>query len=233
MSHPKENLLTIWGHLEELRSRLLKSLVALGVAVAVTLYYAADLIRLLTQPIGGPQVLQAIEVTENIGVYTRVALLGGFILALPFILYQVLAYILPALSPGERKWIYLSVPAATLLFTAGAAFAFFVMLPAAVTFLVGFAETPTTPRLASYIEFTTNILFWIGLSFEMPLLVFILAKLRLVTARMLSRQWRLAVVIISIVAAVISPTVDPVNMLLVMLPMIALYGLSIILAALA
>jgi sec-independent protein translocase protein TatC len=107
------------------------------------------------------------------------------------------------------------------------------MLPAAIPFLVNFLGIKTTPRLSNYVSFVTNLMFWVGVSFETPLVAFLLAKLRLITARMLLRGWRFAIVIIAVVAAVITPTADPINMFLLMLPLFALYILSIILAAVA
>lgn len=224
---------TIWEHLGELRSRVFKALLGLAAGVGISFIVSERFIHWLTIPIGGLKNLQSIEVTENIGVYMRVTLLSGFILAFPFIVYQLLAFVLPGLTERERKWLYLSIPLATILFLGGVAFTYFVMLPAAIPFLTGFLGVETRPRLSGYVNFTTNLMFWIGISFEMPLAVFILAKLRIVNAGILARQWRIAVVIIAIVAAVVSPTVDPINMALLMLPLIALYLLSILLAALA
>jgi sec-independent protein translocase protein TatC len=136
------------------------------------------------------------------------------------------------LRQQERKWLLLGVPAASLLFAAGVAFAWFVMLPAAVPFLTNFIGITTHVRPASYFDFITTVMFWIGVSFEMPLIVALLAKLKFVTARQLLSGWRYAFVGIAFVAALITPTVDPVNMGLVMAPLCALYLVSILLAAL-
>lgn len=229
----KPDEMDIWGHIGELRSRLFKSLIALAVTTVGSFFFAQQLIQLLTVPIGGLQNLISIEVTENISVFMKVSLLSGFIIALPFILYELLMFVMPALEPNERRWVLTAIPAATVLFVAGAAFAYLVMLPAALPFLVSFLGVTTTPRLSNYFSFVTNLLFWIGVSFETPLVIFVLAKLRLVNAKMLLAQWRPAIIVIAILAAVITPTPDPVNMGLLMLPLIGLYFLSILLAALA
>ncbi len=160
----------------------------------------------------------------------RVALLSGFILAFPVILFEILAFILPGLKKSEKKWLLLALPFATILFVGGVTFTYFVMLPAAVPFLVNFLGVQTIPSLNNYIKFVTNMMFWIGISFEMPLLIFILAKFGVVSGKMLLKQWRIAVVVIAVIAAVVSPTVDPVNMGLLMLPLFALYILSVLLA---
>ena len=233
MSEENELLMDVWSHIGELRARLLRAMIALVITTVISFMFADEIIRFLAIPIGGIQNLLAIEVTENMGVFMRVSLLSGFIFALPFIVYQILAFVIPGLNENERKWIYLAIPVACFLFLSGVAFANFVMLPTAVPFLVGFLGTPTTPSISSYINFVTNLLFWLGLAFEAPLVVFILAKLHLVTSKGLLKQWRVAIVIIAVLAAVISPTVDPVNMGLVMLPLFGLYLLSVLFATFA
>ncbi len=233
MSDLNESKMDIMEHIDELRRRLLIALLALAVTTAASFALAQKAIDLLSRPIGGLQNLQAIEVTENIGVFMRVSLLGGVILAMPVIVYELVAFIMPGLKPKEKRWVFLSVPFASLLFLAGVLFAYFVMLPSAVQFLITFLGVKANIRLSNYIGFVTNLMFWIGISFETPLLVFILAKIRIVNARMLARQWRIAIVVIAILAAVVTPTVDPVNMGLLMVPLFFLYLLSILLAALA
>jgi sec-independent protein translocase protein TatC len=229
-----EQEMSIWDHVGELRMRLLKGLGALVLTTAVSISFMAPrFIDWLAGPAGGLDSFIAIEVTETMGVYMRVSLLSGFIMALPLILYQVLAFIVPGLYDNEKKWLYLSIPIATLLFIAGVGFSYYVMLPAALPFLSGFLNITPAWRISKYIEFVTNLMFWIGIAFETPLLVFVLAKLKIVTPAMLLKQWRFAVVIIAIVAAMITPTVDPVNMALLMVPLFTIYMLSILFATFA
>ncbi len=220
-------------HLSDLRSRLLKILIALAVAVMASFSIADRLIEILARPIGGIGNLQSIEVTENISVFMRVSLLSGFVLSFPVIFYQILAFVLPGLNDKEKRWLKQLIPLATMLFICGVLFAYLVMLPTALPFLIGFSGIQTIPRPKDYINFVTNLLFWIGIGFEIPLVIFILAKLRLVTAASLAKQWRIAIVLIAILAAIITPTVDPVNMGLLMLPLFSLYLLSILMARLA
>jgi sec-independent protein translocase protein TatC len=229
----KSRTMTITEHIEELRKRLLISLVILGLTTVLSFSFAQYVIEYLSQPIGGLENLQSIEITENVGVFMRVSLLSGFILALPVILYELLAFIMPGLEPGEKRWVYWTIPFITIMFIAGAAFAFLVMLPAAIPFLTSFLGVQTVPRLSNYVNFVTNLIFWIGISFQAPIVVFILARLKLVNASGLIKQWRLAVVIIAILAAMVTPTVDPMNMALLMAPLILLYFISVLLAALA
>jgi sec-independent protein translocase protein TatC len=229
----EEKEMTIWDHLGELRNRLFLALISLVVTTLISFIFANRFVQWLTIPVGGLQNLLAIEVTENISVFMKVSLLSGFILALPFILYELLAFVMPGLTDSERRWVKISIPMASVFFLLGVAFCYFVMLPAAIPFLVGFLGVKTTPRLSSYIDFVSNMMFWIGVSFELPLLVFILAKINIVTAKMLINQWRIAVVVIAIMAAVITPTPDPVNMSIMMAPLIVLYVLSIFFAFIA
>lgn len=224
---------SIWVHLEELRRRLLIAVVAMVLTTVASFAFAERFMRILAQPIGGLEYLQAIEVTETIGVYMRVSLLGGFILALPVLLYEIIAFTLPGLNPNEKRWLFMAIPFATFLFIAGVAFAFYVMLPTAIPFLTGFVGVKTVPRVANYINFVTSLLFWIGVAFETPLLVFALVKLKIVSVGTLARQWRIAIVVIAALSAVITPTVDPVNMGLLMLPLFGLYLLSLLLGLLA
>jgi sec-independent protein translocase protein TatC len=229
----EEKEMTIWDHLGELRNRLFFALISLVVTTLISFIFADRFVQWLTIPIGGLQNLIAIEVTENISVFMRVSLLSGFILALPFIVFELLAFVMPGLTDGEKRWVRIAIPMSSVFFLLGVSFCYFVMLPAAIPFLVSFLGVKTTPRLSNYIDFVTNFMFWLGMSFELPLLVFIMAKINLVNARMLAKQWRIAVVVIAVVAAVVTPTPDPVNMSLMMAPLMVLYILSIFFAMIA
>jgi len=225
--------MSIWDHLEELRKRLLVAILALVAAAGLAFYFAPNLLDILANPVGGLEKLHVIRVTENISVTMKVSLLGGLILAMPVIVYELLAYILPALQKNEKRWLYFGVPSASLLFLGGVMFAYYVMLPVAIPFLTSFLDTQSSIILSDYIDFVTNLLFYIGLSFEIPLIVFVLAKFKLITARQLLKQWRIAILVIAAIAAVATPTTDPVNMAILMVPLFFLYWFSVLLAALA
>jgi sec-independent protein translocase protein TatC len=166
-------------------------------------------------------------------VYFRVTLLSGFIITLPFTLIQLYLFFSPGLTKKERQWVLRAVPAATLLFLAGAVFAYFVMLPTAIPFLIEFPGPEVLPKWKDYVNFVTSLIFWIGISFETPLLMFVLAKLGIIDAKGLAKQWRIAVISIAVIAAVATPTPDPVNMAILMAPLFILYLLGILLAAFA
>jgi sec-independent protein translocase protein TatC len=179
---------------------------------------------------GGLQTLQAIDVTEGVGTVMRVALLGGFAMAFPLLAFEIWLFVVSGLRRRQRLPSLLAIPFALLFFVGGMAFAYYLMLPTALPLLLNFMGIETIPRPNSYFPFVVNLLFWMGMSFEFPLVVFILAKLGAVNARGLASQWRLAIVIIAILSAIITTTTDPANMLLMMLPMIVLYFLGIGLA---
>lgn len=225
--------MSLLQHLDELRKRLFKVFAAVIVMTALSFAFTEQAINYLTLPIGGSKALVSIEITENIAVYMRVALLDGLVLGMPFILYQIMRFIVPGLKSGEKWWLILGVPFASLLFAAGVAFTWFIMIPTAIPFLTGFIGITTQVRPANYFDFITNLMFWIGLSFEMPIVFMILARLKFVTAMQLARGWRYAIVAITIIAAAITPTVDPVNMGLVAIPLMGLYLISIILVWIA
>jgi sec-independent protein translocase protein TatC len=233
MSKENAKTMSIWDHINELRKRLFVSVAALAVTTIISFSLVPYLLDFITVPVGGIENLQSIEITENIGVFMRISLLSGFIAAFPIILSQLLMFLAPGLEKNEKKWIFITIPIATLLFVAGAAFAYFVMLPVAVPYLINFLGVPTTPRLLSYIKFTTSLIFWLAVGFELPIVVFALAKFRLVTPKNLLKQWRIAIVLISVMAAAITPTIDPVNMAILMLPLFLLYLLSVLFAFIA
>lgn len=220
-------------HIGALRKHLFRAVIALFITTGISFVFATQILDFLAEPIGGIEKLQAIEVTESIGAFMRVSLLSGFALAFPYILFEVFTFVNPGLKKRERVLILMSLPFAAMLFIAGLAFAWFVMLPTALPFLLQFMDIITKPRPSNYIRFVTNLMFWIGIAFQFPLVIFVLASLGIVRAETLVRGWRIAIIGIAVLAAVVTPTVDPVNMGLVMLPMIILYFFSIFLAKIA
>jgi len=226
--------LTIFEHLAELRSRLLKSALALLAGTAISLIFAERVLQVLISPLGD-KVPQTIHPTESFIVYFRVALIGGVTLAMPVIVYQIVRFMLPGLLPQEKKYLYSLLPGVFVCFASGVAFAALVMLPAAINFLQSFMNTIIDNRwtLDNYISFVTRVMFWMGIVFQTPLLMFFLAKLNLITAKKLARFRKYAIVIIAIIAAVVTPTPDPINMMIVMLPLMLLYEVGVILARIA
>ncbi|CAG0934078.1 Sec-independent protein translocase protein TatC [Thermoflexales bacterium] len=230
---PSDKIMPIMGHLRELRNVLIKCALVLAITTALSFAFTTQILQFLVTPYGG--ILETIDPTENVVTYFRVALMSGAVLAMPLLIYFVWSFIAPGLETKEKRYVRIIVPGATLLFLLGVAFAWSMMLPAAIGFLSTFEPEifRTSWRAAAYIPFVTALMFWIGVAFELPLIVFFLAKLKFVTARKLLGWWRFAVVGAAIAAALITPTVDPFNMALVMGPLILLYFLSIFMAKLA
>jgi sec-independent protein translocase protein TatC len=224
---------TLIEHIDALRKHLLRMVLALVIGVAICAAFTSQLIDLLAKPIGGIKTLQAIDVTESVGTFMLVALVAGFALTLPYFAFELWLFAAPGLHARARKLGLLGIPLAVIFFLGGMAFAYFLLLPTALPFLLNFMGIHTIPRVSSYVNFVAGLLFWIGISFEFPLVIYVITLMGLIKPRLLAKQWRYAIVIIALIAAAITPTVDPVNMSLVMLPMILLYFLSIGLSFLA
>jgi sec-independent protein translocase protein TatC len=218
---------SFWGHIEELRGHLLRIVIALALGVGISFYFTIPLMGYLAIPVGGLEKLQAIEVTEEVGVFMRVALTSGIALMLPYIAFELWLFAAPGLRSKERKFSLLGIPFATILFLAGMAFTYYVLLPTALPFLGSFTNISQFWTAREYFGFVTGLMIWIGLFFEFPLIIYILTSVGFVKPSILAQQWRVAIVIIAILAAAITPTIDPVNMTLVMLPMSLLYFISI------
>ena len=220
-------------HLDALRKHLFRMVLAMVVGTGISATFTRQIIEFLSKPIGGINTLQAIDVTESVGVFMRVAIIAGFALALPYIAFELWLFAAPGLHARARRMGLLGIPLTLIFFIGGGSFAYFLLLPTALPFLLSFMGIHTIPRVSSYVDFVTGLLFWIGIAFEFPLVIYVLSLMGLVKPKMLVKYWRIAIVVIAVLAAAITPTVDPVNMSLVMAPMILLYFLSIGLSQIA
>jgi sec-independent protein translocase protein TatC len=221
------------GHIIALRKHLGRMLIGLVICVGIVFAFTPRAVDLLAGPVGGISALQAIDVTESVGVFMRVALLGGVALASPYIAFELWLFAAPGLKPRARRLGLFSIPLALIFFIGGMVFAYFILLPPALEFLLNFMGITVIPRPSSYIGFVTGILFWIGVTFEFPLIIYVLTLMGIVKPKVLLKQWRIAALVVAVLAAAITPTTDPVNMALVMGPMIILYFISIGLGYLA
>jgi sec-independent protein translocase protein TatC len=218
---------SLWDHVEALRMHLLRIVISLAVGVGISFYFTIPLMEYLAGPVNGLQNLQAIEVTEEIGVFMRVALTSGIAIMLPYIAFELWLFVAPGLRPRERKMGLAGIPLAAILFLGGMAFTFRILLPAALPFLGNFTSISQFWTAREYFRFVTGLMLWIGLFFEFPLVIYILTSMGFIKPQILVQQWRIAIIVIAIIAAAVTPTVDPVNMGLVMLPMSLLYFISI------
>jgi len=211
-------------HLEELRQRLLWSLLGLALGTALCWNFSESLLRLLLRPTGGIQ-LHAIGMLEPFLARFRVAVTGGLALSMPWIVYQAFRFVDPALKPHERRVVVPVSLAAGVLFAAGAVFGYFFILPAASNWLLAQAGQLIRVQITAlnYLHFVTWLLVGMGLGFQTPLLVVAACALGIVSPQRLQREWKLALLVILVVSAAVTPDWSPVTMFLLALPMFALY----------
>lgn len=231
-------VLTIIEHLQELRYRVMVSAIALVVGVLIALWpltkYA---ITFLVQP-GKDEVedfkLHQFQLMDYWTTYFRVSLLLGLAIAMPVIMYQFLAFIAPGLTRQERRWLYPIVAGASLMFVLGMAFAYYVELPPALRFLLNpnTDDVEATIGVQTYIDTVTRLLLVTGLVFQLPFVIMGMAKIGVVTSKKLMSWWRYAVLGAVVLAAIVTPSIDPVTQALVAGPILILYFLGAAMAKL-
>ncbi len=216
-------------HLEELRKRILRSLIGVALATGVSLYFAGYIMHWFLAPLGDVK-LYVTEITGSFVAYFKVGLISGLIISLPLVFWQLWGFVAPGLYPKERKMVVPFVLTATALFLVGASFCYFLVLPFALKFLIGFSQGLLSPIITvnSYITFAGMLMLAFGLCFEMPVAAYILGRLGIISSKFLSKGRRVAIVIILIVAAILTPTPDIFNQCLLAGPMYVLYEISIL-----
>ncbi len=229
--------MTIFDHLEELRRRIIVALLSLAVAICVCYLFSWQILDLLRRPAEKasiPLELHYLTVLDPFMVRFRIAMYAGLIISLPVIIYELLAFIAPALRKREKKMMYASLAFILAFFMIGVAFCYFYVLPAGLNWLVGQAGGHLQPMLTAqdYIGLVTILLLALGIAFETPLLVWLVVRLGIVTPQRLHKNWRWAVVFTLVFAAFITPDWNPITMLLVSVPMFLLYEGSIVFASL-
>jgi sec-independent protein translocase protein TatC len=226
--------LTIMGHLREMRSSLLKCVIAFLIALPISYFLTKYAFEALMLPVPGIKLIYT-EITEMLGTYFKVMLVIALILVLPYLTYRIVHFIRPALTANEQRYVYVLLPTVVICFLIGATFAYFVLLPPALNFLFTFGSDIAEPmiKVGNYVSVVTTLLFWIGMCFEIPVIMFFLSKIGIIKPQWLSKFRKAAYLIAFILGAFITPTSDPVNQLLVAIPIIVLYEFGIILARLA
>ena len=225
--------MSLTDHLGELRKRIIVSAVAVAV-MSVAGYLLADpILVLLRQPVDSLGMLVFTSLGEAFGAVLRIAITFGLVTAFPLILFEFWRFVAPGLSPSERRLVGLMVPVAVLLFMAGMAFAFFLMLPVSVRFFLSFGGTTLKPMLtlSSYLSFVLSLLFAFGLTFEVPVVLYVLIRLGILKRQTLIRQRKVAILAIIVFAAVVTPTVDAISMALLALPLWGLFELTLLATA--
>ena len=225
--------MTLLDHLEELRKRIIRALIAVAVAVGACYYFHEKIFDFLARPIyrylPEGRRLAFLGITDPFIIYIKVAALAGLFLASPYLIYQAYAFISPGLYRREKLWAIPFVVAGTLFFLAGGIFAYTVAFPFAVQFLLGMGESfDAVITVEKYFGFLMTVILGLGLMFELPIFIFLAAAAGLVTPGFLMRHFRWAVLIIFIVSALVTPTPDVFNLCIFAVPTVGLYLLGVL-----
>ena len=223
---------TLIEHLGELRARLVISLLTLAPAFAVAFAFQADITRWLTRPLPDDKEIITLGVVEPFTTAVKVSLGVAVAVTLPILLYQLWAFLAPAIEEGIQRTVAVFATLATILFAGGVAFSYFVVMPRALNFLTNFNDDvfQVQIRASYYFSFVTLTLLATGLAFQMPIFILALVRLRVLTADRLRRNRRMGILFM-VVFAILLPTVDPVSLALEVVPLLILFELSIWLAA--
>ncbi len=240
---PGDKEMTLLEHLEELRGRLTSAMLALVVGVIISVIpvptfnsitgYVVDLIVGNATQFGVH--VQAIGPGEVFFTYLEVALVIGAGLAMPMMIYQLMAFVTPALYENEKRYVYLAVPGVFISFLCGISFCYFLTLPFATRFLAGFMSGTIEQNwtFEKYVDFVATFMFWVGMMFELPIVMFFLSKVGVVSHQRLAKFRKYAFVLAFIIGAAITPTPDPINQTIISLPIYFLFELGVILARFA
>lgn len=228
-----EDRLTLVEHLDELRTRLIISIAVFAIAWGLCFWQDNLLFDLLNNPLPGSRQPVTFGVTEPFVTTLTVSAYAAILISLPLILYQLYAFVMPAFSPNERRIVFPLLLMVPFLMFAGVAFGYFVVLPAALKFLLGFndSEFNIQIRAREYYSFAAMTLVALGVLFQIPVVILALTRAGITSTRQLRRLRRHAILVIAIVAMLL-PGTDPITMLLSMVPLLVLYELSILLAVL-
>ncbi len=227
----RDKELSLIQHLDELRRRLVVAAIAVAVTTTFAFLFSTPIIKFLLVP-SGIQRCIALSPTENFTTFFRVSLFAGLALAMPVLLYEIYAYIDPALMPNERKFVLTSGPFVLALFVGGMAFCYYLLLPNALNFLINFGSEVIENQLrcSEYLSFVTTFILGLGIVFEMPAIIVALVRIGVVQRSWLARQRRYVFLAVFVLGAIITPTPDPFNQTLVALPMYLLYELGMLLS---
>jgi sec-independent protein translocase protein TatC len=227
-----EPKLTLIGHLQELRRRLIWSVLAVGIGFIICFIFREWIFYILQYPAGGLG-FYAFQMTESMSAIMLVSFAGGIVLAMPVLVYQGIMFIAPALTSREKKWVLIIIPWIFVMFLCGVAFGYFMLAPWTIWFLSTFGDDIATmyPSISNYVGFLAKLLLLTGFVFEMPVISTFLARLGLLKPEWLSGKRSIAIIVAFIVAAVITPP-DPITQCLLAVPLIVLYEMSIWLAKL-
>jgi sec-independent protein translocase protein TatC len=225
------NLAEIMRHFKELRKRVMWSAISVIIATLLSFLYIDKIIDILKIPAGNVQFI-FIEVTEAFSTYMKLGVLIGLLVAMPFIIYQILMFIVPALRPSETKMVLFAIPFVVVMFYGGILFCYFLILPPAMHFLMNFGSSEATiqPRLSLYLDVVTRLMLVVGLVFELPVITSFLSFIGIISYKWLTQKRKWWILAAFIIAAVITPTPDMVNQSIVAGILIILYEFGVVLS---
>ena len=226
--------MTLIEHLEELRDRIVKSVIAIGIAFVAGVFLAGPMLKRLQTEANATGGFDVVSPTDPITLYFKVALYVAIGFALPVIMWQLVGFLLPGLTGKEKRFLILSMPFVIVLFLLGVSYGFFFAAPRALTFLSSFMSDiyEWSPEGGEVINFFLTLMLGLGLAFQLPVVMFILAKLGAVTPQKMRSFRKYAVIILLILSAVITPSTDPINMAVVFVPLYLLYEAGILVSTL-
>ncbi len=218
--------MSLVDHLQELRKRLIVCVVVVLAASIACYFFAVDLVHIITAPAGK---LYYMNPAEAFFTYLKVSFFAGFLVSLPVVFYQLWAFVVPALTKQERTASLFLVPASLVLFFIGLAFSYFLVLPAAISFFIGFATEDLQPMfsIGQYLSFVISFMLPFGFVFELPLFIIVAAKLGVIGSGFLVAKRKMVIVLSFVVGAVVSPTPDVFSQTMIAVPLMILYELSI------
>lgn len=221
--------MTVVEHLGELRLRLVRSIAYVTIAFFISLIFTKDIMRILQAP-AGDITFQALSLEEPVMVFFKVAFYTAIIISSPFILFEVSQFVGPGLTQKEKSIVAPALIGGPILFVLGTCFAYFLLLPPMLHFFQSFGEgvTPINQRLDFYMSLVSSVLLYMGLCFQLPIVLFALSLTGLVTSDHLIKIWRYAVVGASVIALIITPDPTAISMLLVMGALIGLYAITVV-----
>jgi len=232
---PESGEMSLIDHLKELRNRAMVAMAAMVIGVLVSFYFWRDIAAWMIRPAKNYDpdfTLAVFGPTESFFLAMKMSMYSGVILASPIIIYEILMFVLPGLTAKEKKLILPSIAGTVFFLLMGVSFAYYIILPASLNFLLNFGgdNFEEVIQAEKYFNFTLRIIFWVGISFQMPMVIALLARLGVVTARKVLGFWRYMIVVIFVIAAVVTPTPDPITQTFVAGPLIVLYLVGIALA---
>ncbi len=223
----EDEKMSLVDHLQELRQRLIRTIIAVLLTSSLSYYFVDHLMGIMTRNVGK---LYYLSPAEAFFTYCKLALAAGFILALPIVMYEMWAFIIPAFTTHEKVMALILVPSSVILFYIGLSFSYLFVLPLAVKFFLGFSSEVLQPlfSLGQYVSFVLAMLIPFGVVFQLPLVIVVLAKFGIINSKALSHYRKYVIILSFIVGGIVSPTPDIFGQILLALPILILYEISFV-----